>query len=111
MTQDAWQVFRIADLERKVQGREPRIVEFLRTASLSCAVYRVPAGARDMQAPHLEDELYFVVAGRAKLRVAGEEQSVEPGQLLYVRATSQHSFFDIEEDLTLIAIFGAPGPL
>jgi mannose-6-phosphate isomerase-like protein (cupin superfamily) len=110
MDEHAWRVFSIDDLERRVErGKVPSIAEFLRTSSLSCAVYRLPAGARDMQAPHLEDELYFVVRGRAKIRFDGETQEVRPGQLLYVRATSEHSFFDIEEDLTLIAIFGAPG--
>jgi mannose-6-phosphate isomerase-like protein (cupin superfamily) len=108
MQDRVWQVFDIADLERRVAGaRTPAIVEFLRTSSLACAVYRLPAGARDMQAPHLEDELYFVVRGRAKIRVGEQTQDVAPGQLLYVRATSEHSFFDIDEDLTLIAIFGA----
>ena len=108
MQDRVWQVFDIEELERRVGvGRAPAIAEFLRAPSLACAVYRLPAGARDMQAPHLEDELYFVVRGRAKIRIAGQEHEVRPGRLLYVRATSAHSFFDIEEDLTLIAIFGA----
>jgi mannose-6-phosphate isomerase-like protein (cupin superfamily) len=108
MQDRAWEVFNIEDLERRVEGgRVPAIVEFLRTPFLSCAVYRLPAGARDMQAPHLEDEIYLVVRGRAQLRIAGETRHVGPGQLLYVRATSEHSFFDIQEDLTVIAIFGA----
>jgi len=111
MSEHAWEVFSIRELERRVSGKLPSIVEFLRTTSLACAIYRLPAGARDMQAPHPEDELYFVISGRAKVRIAGEQQNVGPGQILYVRATSQHSFFDIEEDLTLIAIFGAVKPL
>jgi mannose-6-phosphate isomerase-like protein (cupin superfamily) len=47
-----------------------------------------------------------VLSGRAKLRIAGQEQEVTAGTILYVRATSEHTFFDIEEDLTLIAVFG-----
>ena len=69
-------------------------------------LYRLPAGARDMQAPHFEDEVYFVVSGRAKLKVAGKEHEVTAGKILYVRATSEHTFFNIEEDLTLVAVFG-----
>lgn len=107
MTDTAWQVFRLDALAAKVAGADTRFIEFLRAPTLSCAVYRLPAGARDMQAPHLEDELYFVLSGRAKLRVDGQEHAVQPGTLLYVRATSDHSFFDIEEDLTVIAVFGA----
>ena len=108
MSAHVWQIFDVDELQRRVAGgKAPAIAEFLRTPSLSCAVYRLPAGARDMQAPHVEDELYFVVQGRAKIRIAGAEHVVKPGRILYVRATSEHSFFDIQEDLTLVAIFGA----
>ena len=101
-----WSVFKIEELVRGLAPGEPRFVEFLRIPALSCAVYRLPAGARDMQAPHLEDEVYFVVSGRATLKVGDEEHAVGPGHILYVQATTEHSFFRIEEDLTLIAIFG-----
>jgi len=101
-----WQVFSLAELTRRVQGKDARFFEFLRTPGLSCGIYHLPAGARDMQAPHFEDEVYFVVNGRAKLKVGGRDQEVAPGDLLFVRATSEHSFFNIEEDLTLVAIFG-----
>jgi mannose-6-phosphate isomerase-like protein (cupin superfamily) len=111
MGDEAWQIFRMEDLARRVAGSEARFFEFLRVPTLSCAVYRLPAGARDMQAPHLEDEVYLVMDGRARLRIGEQEHEVGRGTILYVRATSQHSFFDIEEDLTLIAIFGSSRPL
>jgi mannose-6-phosphate isomerase-like protein (cupin superfamily) len=101
MTENAWRIFTLDELTQGIEGSEPRFVEFLRTPTLSCAVYHLPAGAQDMQAPHLEDELYFVVSGRAKLRVAGQEREVSAGNILYVRATSEHTFFNIDEDLTL----------
>jgi len=108
MSEDDWQVFTVDDLKRRVEGAEVRFEEFLRTPSLTCGVYHLPAGARDLQAPHLEDEIYFVLSGRARLKVAGREHAVSAGNVLYVRATSQHTFFDIEEDLTLIVVFGQP---
>ena len=94
------------ELKKKVVGTEPRIVEFLRGESLSCAIYRLPAGSKDMQAPHLEDEIYVVLDGRARLRIDEQERDVGAGMVLFVGATTEHSFFDIEEDLTLLAIFG-----
>ncbi len=111
MSEYAWQVFRLEELAAKVAGEEPRFFEFLRVPSLSGAIYRLPAGARDMQAPHLEDEIYVVVEGRARLRVGEQEHAVAPGTILFVRATEEHSFFDVEEDLTLLAFFGSAGPL
>ena len=106
MTDDAWKVFQLDELLPRVQGSDPCFLEYLRMPGLSSAVYRLPAGSRDMQAPHLEDEIYFVVDGRATLRVAGEEKEVSAGSILYVKATEEHSFFNITEDLTLLAFFG-----
>jgi mannose-6-phosphate isomerase-like protein (cupin superfamily) len=104
-----WKVFNLNELKGKVAGNQPAIFEFLRSSQMSCALYRLPVGARDMQAPHLEDELYMVLEGRARLRVDGQEQEVGPGMVLFVGATTEHSFFDITEDLTLMAMFGPSG--
>lgn len=106
MPQNAWKIFDLNKLKEKNQGKEPSFYEFLRSQQLSCAMYRLPAGAKDMQAPHLEDEVYIVLEGRARMLVDGVEQEVGPGNVLFVGATTEHSFFDITEDLTLIAMFG-----
>ncbi len=107
MTNHQPQVFNINELSEKVAGGEPRFFEFLRVPTLSAAVYRLPANSRDRQAPHLEEELYFVVAGRAKLRSGERELPVYPGTVLYIPAGSDHSFVNIDEDLTLMVVFGA----
>lgn len=107
MSERDWEVFSFEELSAKVEGKEPGIFEFIRSPALSCMVYRLPAGSSDMQAPHLEDEVYFVVSGRAKVRIAGQEREVRPGNILFIRSTLDHSFFDIEEDLTVVAVFGA----
>ncbi len=108
MSVNTWKAFDLKKLKEKVQGAEPSFFEFLRSQQLSCAMYRLPVGARDMQAPHFEDEIYIVIEGRARLLVDGVEQEVGPGQVLFVGATTEHSFFDITEDLTLLAVFGPP---
>jgi mannose-6-phosphate isomerase-like protein (cupin superfamily) len=63
----------------------------------------------DLLGPHDEDVVYFVIRGRGRLRVDGEERTVGPGSILYVRATSEHSFFEIEEDITLLVFFASGG--
>lgn len=80
--------------------------EFLRSDDLSAGIYRLAAGAVDPQAPHTEDELYHVVTGRATIRVANEERRVGPGSLVFVGAGVAHWFHDIEEDLTVVVVFG-----
>jgi mannose-6-phosphate isomerase-like protein (cupin superfamily) len=107
---NVWKAF---DLEREIaaqrsSGRPYR--EFLRVPALSCGIYSLTAGAKDLQAPHDEDEVYLVVSGRGRVRIDGQERSVSRGTILYVGATSEHSFFEIEEDITLVVFFASGGP-
>ena len=110
MPDSAWKVFHLPELLERVDGDEPCYLEYLRKPGLSSGVYRLPTGAKDMQAPHLEDEIYFVIEGKARRRVGEQEQEVGPGSILYVQATADHSFFDVEENLTLLAFFGPIRP-
>lgn len=105
MTQGEWQAFEIEDLKQRVRGAEPRFFEFLGGDRLSGAVYRLPAGAHDMQGPHLEDEMYVVLEGKATLRLGSESLAIRPGLVVFIRANARHSFVDITEDLTLLAMF------
>jgi len=82
--------------------------EFLRKASLSAGIYEIPAGARDTQSPHSEDEVYYVVRGRARVRVGAEDREVRPGSLIFVPAREEHRFHDIVARLTLLVIFAPP---
>jgi len=103
-------VFDLATEIEKQQASSTPYAEFLRVPNLSCGVYTLPAGSADMQGPHDEDEVYFVVNGRGRVRVEGEDRPVQRGSVLYVRATSEHSFFEIEEDMTLLVFFASGGP-
>jgi mannose-6-phosphate isomerase-like protein (cupin superfamily) len=104
-----WRAFELdKEIEKQRSSGRP-YNEFLRVPALSCGVFSLPAGARDLQGPHDEDEVYVVMEGRGRLRVEGEERRVGPGSILYVGATSEHSFFEIEEDMTLLVFFGSGG--
>jgi len=107
MNQSTWQAFDIAELKQRVQGHEPRFFEFLGSGRLSGAIYRLPAGATDLQGPHLEDEVYVVLEGEARLRIDSAEQEVHPGMVLFIPADTRHAFVDIRRDLTLLALFSA----
>ena len=100
--------FRLRDVnaEREAAGR--RSLEFFRGKSMSLSLYVLPAGATDEQQPHAEDELYYVVSGRALYNVAGEDRPVEPGDVLHVEAEVPHFFHAIEEELQLLVVFAPP---
>lgn len=110
MPRDAWKLFDVeAEIRRQRSSGSP-YREFLRVPALSSGVYSLPAGATDLQSPHDEDEVYFVLSGSGRVRVEGEERPVGPGSILYVGATSEHSFFEIDEDITLLVFFASGGP-
>jgi mannose-6-phosphate isomerase-like protein (cupin superfamily) len=80
--------------------------EFLRVPDLSAGIYVLEVGATDPQSPHTEDELYYVVAGRATVTVGAESRPVVAGSLVFVPATVRHRFHDILQRLELLVIFG-----
>ena len=44
------------------------------------------------------------------MTVADELREVSSGDILYVKATEDHSFFEIEEDMTLLVMFATTPP-
>ena len=82
--------------------------EVLRSELLSVGVYTLPAGGTDDQTPHQEDEVYYAVRGRARIRVGDEDHPVQPGSLLFVPAQAEHRFHDIKEELVLVVFWAPP---
>lgn len=105
MSDGGWQVFDLKEVKGKLKGKAVEYLEFLNVPAVNCGIYFLAAGSTDMQAPHDEDEVYLVLSGRARMRLGNEERDVGEGSLLYVSATTEHSFFEIEEDMTLLVIF------
>lgn len=79
--------------------------EFLRVPSLSMGIYQLKAGAVDKQSPHKQDEIYYLVGGRASLTVDGETHAVKTGSVVFVAAHAVHRFHDIREDMTALVFF------
>lgn len=90
--------------ERLASGRA--YLDVVRSGDLSVGLYELPAGGIDPQGPHTEDEVYYVVSGRAWITVGDEERAVRPGSVVFVDAGVIHRFHDIEEDLSIIVAFG-----
>jgi mannose-6-phosphate isomerase-like protein (cupin superfamily) len=97
--------FEIEELlgQQKQAGRA--YLEFLRKPSLSLGLYRLPTGSVDPQSPHTEDEVYYVVSGKAQIQVGEEDRSVCAGSIVFVAAHVPHRFHTIAEDLTVLVFF------
>jgi mannose-6-phosphate isomerase-like protein (cupin superfamily) len=89
--------------QREQQGR--RYFEFLRRDVMSAGVYVLPAGSTDPQKPHKQEELYYVVSGRARMKVAAEDREVKTGSVVFVAANVEHRFYEISEELVVLVFF------
>lgn len=102
MTMQAYEVGALL-AERAKGGR--LYLEFLRNSSMSLGVYSLKAGGIDPQKPHREDEVYYVIAGRAQIQVGDENQPVEAGSIVFVGKGVSHKFHSITEDLDVLVFF------
>lgn len=99
------QAYELTQLIQQQNQTRQDYLEFLRVPSLSTGLYMLPAGAVDMQEPHTEDEIYYVISGRASILVDQESRTVEAGSLVFVKANVEHRFHTITEDLRVLVIF------
>lgn len=79
--------------------------ELIRVPAMSAGLYVLQPGEPDRQAPHKEDELYFVVSGKALICVGGEDRPVGPGTAIYVPAGVEHNFHTISAELRVLVVF------
>jgi mannose-6-phosphate isomerase-like protein (cupin superfamily) len=99
------QAFEIQELIEQRQASGEAWLEFLRVPALSMGLYVLPAGGTDLQQPHTEDEVYYVVSGRGMIFVGGENRPVQAGSVVFVAANVEHRFHSITEDLTILVFF------
>jgi len=97
--------YQLSKLEAELRRLGKPYFEFLRIPVMSAGLYVLSAGRPDSQSPHRQDEMYFVVRGRARMRVGEEEQPVLAGSVIFVEAGVEHQFRDIEQDLEVLVFF------
>jgi len=95
----------LSEVERQRASALKLYQEFLQVPAMSAGLYVLPAGANDPQHPHREDEMYYVVRGRARFRAADRETEVSSGSVLFVAKNVEHRFFDITEELAVLVFF------
>jgi quercetin dioxygenase-like cupin family protein len=91
------------DQERAESGKPYR--EFLRVPAISAGLYVLAAGASDTQRPHHEDEIYYVVRGRARFKAGKDDREVSAGSVMFVAAEVEHRFYDVAEELAVLVLF------
>ncbi len=99
------QAFELTQLISQRESSNKLYLEFIKVPDLSMGLYVLPAGGTDPQSPHTEDEVYYMVSGKAKIKVADEDRAVQAGSIVYVAKNVEHRFHSIEEELTVLVFF------
>ncbi len=97
-------VFSVSALIKEIRENH-RYHECVRVPAMSAGIYVLPPGGIDQQAPHNEDELYYVIRGQAKMIIGAEQRPVSAGDVIFVDAGIEHRFMDIEQELVLLVMF------
>ena len=71
--------FRLDELEAERAANDGAYLQFLRERNMSVGLYALDAGELDPQQPHRQDEVYFVVSGRASITVGNGDDTGRRG--------------------------------
>lgn len=78
---------------------------------MSLHFYRLEASEPDLQRPHLEDELYYVLQGQRTLEISTDTENIsvelKPGDIVYVPKKARHRF--VGNSAISLLVFFAPG--
>jgi len=95
----------LSEVEEQLAASGKLYREFMRVPAMSVGLYALAAGATDRQKPHREDEVYYVLRGRARFKAGSEDREVSAGSVIFVAAEVGHRFYDILEDLAVLVVF------
>ncbi len=97
--------FELEELYKQAKEEGGNYLRFIDNERLSSGIYQLKKGDVDNQQPHQYDELYYILEGKATLKVENERYEARPGSILFVKAEIEHTFVDIEEDLKVLVFF------
>ena len=99
------EAFDVKHLMTEREQSEKPYLEFLRVPDLSMGLYALKCGEKDPQHPHQQDEVYYVLRGKGKIRVGDQDRDVQAGSIVYVPKRMEHRFHAIVEDLQILVFF------
>jgi mannose-6-phosphate isomerase-like protein (cupin superfamily) len=103
-TNDRSGVIRFADARQRVPTPAgERAVLVLKRGTLDVKL-SVPVPP-NVQTPHEQDEIYFVISGRGVLVHEDKRDAFTAGDLLFVAAGVEHHYEDFSDDLALWRVF------
>jgi len=104
------EAYQLDQLQKQLKSSGKDYLSFMNRNTLKTGLYVLEAGAEDKQQPHELDEVYYIISGRANLRVEENLFPVTTGSVVFVKAGAFHKFEDITEELQTLVFFSQAQP-
>jgi len=108
MKSGIWHVDNVLNQIALISQEDERYVEPYHYGSMSLGMYA--PYSQDLQEPHEQDELYFVLSGSGMFVHGNDRSEFKTGDALFVAAGEEHRFEDFTDDFaTWVVFWGAKG--
>lgn len=89
------------------KGNSTYFLDFLHNSSFEVGVLRLNPGQQDIQGPHSEDELYFVMEGKGYINIVEKNHEIKKGSCIFVPSNTKHYFHGNKERLVVLYVFNS----
>jgi mannose-6-phosphate isomerase-like protein (cupin superfamily) len=90
----------------KIKNSGSYFSTFIDKESLAAGVLLLKPDEEDTQAPHENDEVYFIISGNGFLKIKDKDYDVSKNKLFFVAKNVKHFFHGNTEELRVLYFFG-----
>lgn len=87
------------------KGKSDYFLDFMHNSSFEAGVLRLNPDQKDIQGPHSEDELYFVVEGAGYINILEKNHEIKKGSCIFVPSKTRHYFHGNKDRLVVLYVF------
>lgn len=100
-------LFTLSQLASELEKQGGYFLDFLKVRNLEAGIIVLHPGEKDTQEPHSDDELYYVIKGRALMELGRNKLQVNEGSIVFVPAGMNHRFYGNDSELVVLYMFAA----
>jgi mannose-6-phosphate isomerase-like protein (cupin superfamily) len=84
---------------------ENYFLDFLQTHSFDVGILVLKPGQKDIQKPHSQDELYYIIEGNGFIEIGNTTRSFHSGSCIFIPSNTHHRFFDNISRIVVLYVF------
>jgi mannose-6-phosphate isomerase-like protein (cupin superfamily) len=100
--------FDLSTYLEKIKKSSSYFHTFINRDSLAAGVLVLQSGEEDMQTPHENDEVYYIISGNGFLKIKDKDYKVSKDKLFFVAKNVEHCFHGNTKELKVLYFFGGP---